>query len=428
MYDAIVLGAGVVGINTAYWLANAGLKTLVVDRQPQAGNETSYANGGQISVSFAEPWAHPATIRKALGWMLHQNAPLLISPRWDRQQWRWLSAFVWQSLPGLYRKNVRQLVQLGLYSRRLLKRLQRQYALPYDPLEQGILQFYTSHQAFEQAKYSTSLMRQLGCERKIISAQEAISLEPCLHNVPNLKGGAFTQYDGSGDAHAFCTSMVKVCQDLGVNFLFSTQATLIKNRNTHSNKTVSIELTNKDNAHHHTEAISAPHIALCCGWESSHLLEPLGLNLNIYPVKGYSATITMDKPHLASNISLTDDANKVVFSRLGDQLRIAGTAEIGSKDLTMNEQRCQHMLALAKRLMPDIGGFDKSQFWCGLRPMTPSNVPIIGPSPYDNLWFNTGHGSLGWTLGCGSGRLLADLITHKQPSFQNKVVQGFQYS
>lgn len=418
MYNAIVLGAGVVGINTAYWLANAGLKTLVVDRQPQAGNETSYANGGQISVSFAEPWAHPATIRKALGWMLDKNAPLLISPRWDRKQWRWLAGFVWQALPWLYRRNVSQLVQLGLYSRRLLKRMQRQHALPYEPLEHGILQYYSSHQAFNQAKYSTSLMRQLGCERKIIRAQEAISLEPCLQNVPNLVGAAYTQYDGSGDAHKFCTALTDICKTMGVEFAFEHKIVGLHKRR---NKVyVDIEHQGK------TTTLTSPNIILCCGWESDDLLKPIGLDLNIYPVKGYSATLTMDKPHLASNISLTDDQNKVVFSRLGNELRIAGTAEIGSPDLILNEQRCQRMVNLAQNLMPDIGGFNGARFWCGLRPMTPSNVPVIGPSPFKNLWFNTGHGSLGWTLGCGSGHLLADLICNQSPSFNRTITRGFQ--
>ena len=420
MYDAIVLGSGVVGINTAYWLANAGLKTLVVDRQPQAGNETSYANGGQISVSFAEPWAHPATIRKALGWMLQKNAPLLITPQWDAKQWRWLFAFVLQSMPWLYKHNVSQLVQLGLYSRRLLKRLQRQHALEYEPLEQGILQFYRDHKSFDQAKHSTALMRQLGCERKIISAQQAISLEPCLQNVSQLVGGAYTQYDGSGDAHAFCLSMTQVCKQLGVDFIFDANIKALHQEQ----RCVHIELEHDGQS----DIITAPNIAMCCGWQSAQLLDSLGIHINLYPVKGYSVTLDMQQPHLANNVSLTDDKNKVVYSRLGNQLRIAGTAEIGSQDLTIDERRCEHMIKLAKQLLPEVGGYSSSQYWCGLRPMTPSNVPIISHTQYPNLWINTGHGSLGWTLGCGSGRVLADLITHKKTPFPSEVLTGFQYA
>lgn len=404
MYDAIVLGSGVVGLNTAYWLANAGLKTLVVDRQPIVGNETSYANGGQISVSFAEPWAQLGTLRKALGWLLKKDAPLLIHPQWHWQQWRWVLGFLLQCSPVFYKHNVQNLVQLALYSRTLLRQITSKHDLQYQAIQQGIMQFYRSHEAFDRAKYSTDLMRRYGCDRNVISAQEAINIEPCLSHVNNLVGATYTPKDGSGDAHVFCLELEKVCREMGVEFQLNSRIESL-----HQERgLVQVQLQNDQRR----DVITAPHIVMCCGCDSVPLLKPLNVNLNLYPVKGYSVTINMEHPYKANTISLTDEANKIVYSRLGGKLRVAGTAELAGYDLSLNEERCKNLVEKAQRLLPGIGGFKDAQYWCGLRPMTPSNLPYIGATRYPNLWLNTGHGSLGWTLGCGSGRALADLITH----------------
>ena len=412
MYDAIVLGSGVVGLNTAYWLANAGLKTLVVDRQPIVGNETSYANGGQISVSFAEPWAQLGTLRKALGWLLKKDAPLLIHPQWHWQQWRWVLGFLLQCSPAFYKHNVQNLVQLALYSRTLLRQITSKHDLQYQANQQGIVQFYRSHEAFDRAKYSTDLMRQYGCDRNVISAQEAIKIEPCMSHINNLVGATYTPKDGSGDAHIFCLELEKVCRQMGVEFQLNSRIESL-----HQERgLVQVQLQNDQRR----DVITAPHIVMCCGCDSVPLLKPLKVNLNLYPVKGYSVTIDMKQPSKANTISLTDEANKIVYTRLGDKLRVAGTAELAGYDLSLNEERCKNLVEKARRLLPGIGGFEHAQYWCGLRPMTPSNLPYIGATRYPNLWLNTGHGSLGWTLGCGSGRALADLITHGHCILSNK--------
>ncbi len=418
MYDAIVLGSGVVGLNTAYWLSNAGLKTLVVDRQPIAGNETSYANGGQISVSFAEPWAQLGTLRKALGWLLKKDAPLLIHPQWHWQQWRWIFGFLLQCSPAFYKSNVQQLVQLGLYSRTLLRQITQQHNLQYQAINKGIMQFYRTHEAFDRAKYSTDIMRQYGCDRQVISAQEAIALEPCLSHINQLVGATYTPKDGSGDAHVFCQELETVCKSMGVDFQYSTRIESL-----HHERGLVQAQVQRDNRR---DIITAPHIIMCCGCDSVPLLKPLGVSLNLYPVKGYSITVPMQNPSKANHISLTDEANKIVYTRLGDQLRVAGTAELAGYDLSLNEARCAALVEKTKRLLPGIGGFDTARYWCGLRPMTPSNLPYVGATPYPNLWLNTGHGSLGWTLGCGSGRALSDLITHGHSllSTQQEYKQG----
>lgn len=411
MYDAIVLGAGVIGVNTAYWLAKAGRKVLVLDRQPVAGNETSFANGGQISVSFAEPWASPGTLLKVAGWLFDNNAPLLFRPRPDPDQWRWLAAFVWQCQPWHYRRNLGSLVQLGLYSRHLLKQLRQEHQLDYAARENGILHFYRDTGAFENAKYSAALMRAHGCNRRVISRERALELEPSLQPIANeIKGATFTADDESGDCHLYCLAMGKVCQDLGVTFRFNH---LIEKLHQQQGM-VSVQI------HHdgHSDIITAPQIIVALGSYSRSLLSPLGLHPNIYPAKGYSITVPMQHPQAGPACSVTDDKYKVVFTPLGNELRMAGTAELSGYDGGINEKRCELMLEQCRKLFPNIGGFERSRFWAGLRPATPSNVPYIGATRYPNLWLNTGHGTLGWTLGCGSGKVLADMICGERPAWQ----------
>lgn len=421
MYDVIVLGSGVVGMNTAYWCANAGLKTLVVDRQPLTGNETSYANGGQISVSFAEPWASVATLRKAFIWLFQKNAPLQFSPRLDWRQWRWLMQFTAEALPSRYQHNVTQLVQLGLYSRHLLKQVRIKHNLQYQQLEQGIMQFYDNAAGFENAKHTAALMRTLGCDRQVVTPEEAIEIEPALsQHYSQLKGATYTRDDESGDAHQYCLELHRICEDMGVTFQMNTRVEKLHKQN----GLISIQLSHDEQQ----DIITAPHIVMACGSYSTQLLEQIDIKINVYPAKGYSITIPIHDMSVAPNVSLSDDAHKIVFTRLGDQLRVAGTAELNGYDLTINEGRCAHMLQRAKALFPDLSSFEHSRYWCGLRPSTPSNLPYVGATQYPNLWLNTGHGTLGWTLGCGSGKLLADKITRGATDFSHTRGQPWVHS
>ncbi|MCP5326255.1 MAG: D-amino acid dehydrogenase [Oceanospirillaceae bacterium] len=413
MFDAIVLGSGVVGINTAYWLAKAGRKVLVLDRQPLAGNETSFANGGQISVSFAEPWANPGTLVKVAGWLFDNHAPLLFRPRPDPDQWRWLAGFIWQCQPWLYRRNLGSLVQLGLYSRHLLKQVRQEHDLQYQARENGILHFYRDAKSFENAKYAAALMRAHGCNRRVISTERAIETEPALqHMASQIFGATFTPEDESGDCHLYCQAMAEVCKNLGVTFRFNYDIEALHQQQ----GMVSVQV------HHngHSDVITAPQIVVALGSYSRQLLKPLGVSLNIYPAKGYSITVPMQNPTAGPQCSVTDDKHKVVFTPLGNELRMAGTAELSGYSTEINEERCERMVAQCRQLFPAIGGFERSRFWAGLRPATPSNVPYIGATRYPNLWLNTGHGTLGWTLGCGSGKVLADMICGERPAWQRQ--------
>lgn len=410
MYDVIVLGSGVVGMNTAYWCANAGLKTLVVDRQPLAGNETSYANGGQISVSFAEPWASMATLRKACIWLFQKDAPLQFHPKLDWHQWRWLMQFIVEAWPSRHRRNIAHLVQLGLYSRHLLKHVRDKHQLKYRQLEQGIMQFYCHHSSFEAAKHTAALMRTLGCDRQVITAEEAVHIEPTLaSHKSNLIGATYTKDDETGDAHQYCLALQSICEEMGVSFQMNTRIEKLHVQN----GLVSVEL----NHDHQRDIITAPHIIMACGSYSKPLLADINISINLYPAKGYSVTIPIQNSEAAPNVSLTDDEYKIVYTRLGNQLRVAGTAELNGYDLTIDEKRCAQLATRAKTLFPELGTFENTRYWSGLRPATPSNLPYVGATQYPNLWLNTGHGTLGWTLGCGSGKLLADKISKGETDF-----------
>jgi D-amino-acid dehydrogenase len=411
MFDVIVLGSGVVGINTAYWLAKAGRKVLVLDRQPLAGNETSFANGGQISVSFAEPWASVSTLTKVAGWLFDNNAPLLFRPRLDPDQWRWLASFIWQCQPWLYQRNLGELVQLALYSRHLLKQIRQEHNLQYHARETGILHFYRDTKNFENAKYGAALMRAHGCNRRVISTDRALEIEPALKAFAGqIKGATYTAEDESGDCHLYCQALTKICREMGVSFQFNSRIEEL-----HNNKgMVSVQI------HHngHSDVITAPQIVVALGSYSRSLLKPLGIDLNIYPAKGYSVSIPMQNPTAGPQCSVTDDKYKVVFTPLGNELRMAGTAELTGYSTEINEQRCERMLQQCRSMFPEIGGFEHSRFWAGLRPATPNNIPYLGATRYPNLWLNTGHGTLGWTLGCGSGKVLADQICGERPAWR----------
>lgn len=402
MYDSIVLGCGIAGINTAYWLVQAGHKVLVIDRQPVPGNETSFANGGQIAVSHTEPWARPSAPLTVLKDLLRDDAPLLFRPRMDPHQWRWLVTWLGHCTPARWRHNAREALRLAGYSRQLMQQLQHQHTLAFHHQQQGVLHLYHSEQALEQARPGIELMQQLGCPRQLISPEQALTLEPALRwSETPLTGATHTPGDGSGDARLFCHQLRNICESMGVEFAFNTHIMQLLREGSRVHVRVNGDLGNRH--------LTARHIVVCMGPWSAPLLRPLKLYPNICPVKGYSISVPLKHPDHAPRISLGDDASRLVYSRLGDELRVAGTAELGGYSRELNLKRCDSILEQARRLFPRAGGFDKARFWTGLRPATPSGLPVIGKTRFDNLWLNTGH-SLGWTMGCGSGRYAADLI------------------
>ena len=406
----IVLGAGLLGVTSAYFLRQQGHDVTVVDRQATPAAETSFANGGQISVSHAEPWANPSAPLKVLKWLGQEDAPLLFRLRADMRQWLWGLQFLRECTPARTRRNIEQIVRLGTYSRAVLQQLRAERGIAYDERTQGILHFYTSQKEFDSAEAPAAQMRALGCDRRVISADEAVRLEPALRHIrPQLAGATYTAEDESGDANRFSRELVARCVADGVEFRMSHTVTALREVGG------TIDHVEATDAEGRFQRLRGDAYVLAMGSLSPLVAKPLGIDLPIYPAKGYSVTMPVKDASKAHQVSLTDDEYKLVFSRLGDRLRIAGTAELNGYDRDLNRVRCEAIVRRVEELFPGAGDTTQAQFWTGLRPATPSNVPIIGRSKLANLFLNTGHGTLGWTHSCGSGKSIARIVSGLKP-------------
>ena len=405
----IVLGAGVIGTTSAWFLSKAGHEVEVIERQPHAGLETSFANGGQISVSHAEPWANPSAPLKVLKWLFKEDAPLLFRLRADRRQWAWGLRFLRECLPSRTRDNIRQIVNLGIFSRETLRELRRETGIRYDQREAGILHFYTSAEEFEKALAPAQLMRELGCDRQVKTPDESVLIEPALAAArPRLVGATYTPSDESGDAYVFTRDLAGLAAARGVRFRYGHEVKGIE----HGGDRISgVRVSGEEGE----ATLTADAYVVAMGSYSPFVLKPVGIRIPVYPAKGYSVTMAVRDPSRAYAVSLTDDEFKIVFSRLGNRLRIAGTCELNGYSTAINETRCRAIVRRVEELFPGAGDPRTATFWAGLRPATPGNVPIIGRTRHRNLFLNTGHGTLGWTHSCGSARALASIISGKKP-------------
>lgn len=401
----LVLGAGVVGVAAAYYLARRGLEVVVVERQPGPGLETSFANGGQVSASHAEPWANPDTPRKILKWLGRDDAPLLFRPRFDPALWAWGLRFLGNCRAERARINIERTLRVALYSRTCLAELRRDTGISYDDRQAGILHFYRDPREYEHAVRQAAVMAELGCDRQPVDAAGCVALEPALASVRDrLAGGIFSPDDENGDAYRFTCTLAEMAKALGATFHFGRA---VRGLEGEGNRIVRV-LTDAG-------PLEADRYLVALGSYSPLLLRPLGIRLPIYPAKGYSATLPLTDPTKAPTVSLTDDEHKLVYSRLGARLRIAGTAEMAGWNSDINERRARLVLDQALALFPGCGDPAAATLWAGLRPKTPDSVPVLGATPYANLFLNTGHGTLGWTMACGSGRAMADLIAGAPP-------------
>jgi D-amino-acid dehydrogenase len=410
----IVLGAGLLGVTSAYYLQQLGHDVTVIDRQATPAAETSFANGGQISVSHAEPWANPSAPLKVLQWLGKEDAPLLFRIRADMRQWLWGLQFLRECTPARTRHNIEQIVRLGTYSRDTLQQLRRDTGLSYDQRTQGILHFYTTQKEFDGALKPAEQMRALGCERQVISADEAVKIEPALAHIrPQLAGATYTAEDESGDANRFARELVALAAAAGGNFSMSHTVTALRET---GGSIDHVEATDDEGRF---QRIRGDAFVPAMGSLSPLYAAPLGIRLPINPAKGYSVTLPVKDASKAHQVSLTDDEYKLVFSRYtsasGDRLRIAGTAELNGYDRDLNRLRCEAIVRRVEELFPGAGDSSQAQFWTGLRPATPSNVPLIGKTKLPNLFLNTGHGTLGWTHACGSGKSIARIVSGLKP-------------
>jgi D-amino-acid dehydrogenase len=401
-----VLGAGVIGVTSAWYLAQAGHQVTVIDRQPEPARETSFANGGQISVSHAEPWANPRAPAQLLRWLGRADAPLRFRPRADTAQWRWGLRFLLECLPRRSERNTLAILALAKHSGDRLRELRAETAIEYHCLTRGILHLFTERRDWEGAGERAELVRRHGIRAQLLTSRQCVELEPALASsrVP-LEGGLYAPDDESGDARLFSERLAGLAASRGVVFRHGEPVLALE---TTGDRISAVRL--RDGSE-----LDADTFVVALGSYSAPLLRPLGISLGIYPVKGYSVTIPAGPSHRAPSVSLTDEARKLVFSRLGDRLRVAGTAELAGYDTALDAARCEAILKRVFELLPEAGERSRAEFWTGLRPAMPGNVPAIGRTRYRNLFLNTGHGTLGWTLACGSGHALAEIVSGRRP-------------
>jgi D-amino-acid dehydrogenase len=405
----LILGAGILGVHTAYFLRQRGYEVIVVDRQPGAALETSFANGSQISVSQSDPWASPAAPFKVLKWLGKEDAPLLFRLKMDPNQWRWGLRFLYECLPSRTEHNTLQAMRLSEYSRRTLQAMRRETGIEYDHAEAGIMMIHSTQKSFEAAAEGAQLLIRNGERRDVLSVADAVKIEPALaHTAPTLAGAIYAPHDESGDAFKFTTKLAALAAKMGVEFRYNTTVERI---NRAGGEVKSVQLKDAQGS----SDVTADAYVVALGSYSPAMLRGVGVDALVYPAKGYSATLPIKNQRGAPKGSITDDEMKVVFTTIGNRLRIAGTAELNGFDLSLNTVRCEALTKRAKHHFPDLCEWDKVEYWTGLRPATPSNLPIIGQTKLKRLFINTGHGTLGWTEGPGSAKALSDIIAGEVP-------------
>jgi D-amino-acid dehydrogenase len=406
-------------------LLQAGHEVVVVDRQSQAASETSFANAAQISVSYCEPWANKDAPLKALKWMFSDEAPLLFRPQFPIgagwHQYVWGMKFLANCNDAAFERNVAQIVALGRYSHAALKEVVAQTGIEYDRLQKGIAHIFTDEKSFDSARSAAELMARHGVQRQVVSTQELLRIEPAFTSFANkIAGGTYTPSDESGDAREFTRLLAERCSQLGAQLLMGHD---VLGMYTIAGSIDHVRVRSRGTGLDHD--LRGDAVVVACGSYSAPLLRSVGINVPVYPGKGYSVTLPLLKPEAAPLVSTIDDEKKIAMTRLGNFLRVAGTIEVGGFDLSLDtplaQKRCEMLLKRIEAILPGVadtrtpaqGG--NPQYWCGLRPATPTNIPMIGKTRIDKLWVNTGHGTLGWTHGAGSGKAIAELISGRKP-------------
>jgi D-amino-acid dehydrogenase len=413
----LILGSGVIGVTSAYYLARAGHDVTVLDRQPEPALETSFANAGEVSPGYSSPWAGPGVPVKAVKWLLMKHGPLVIRPKLDPVMWVWLLKMLRNCTSARYAVNKSRMIPIAEYSRDSLRDLRRDIGIQYDERSQGTLQLFRYQAQLDGTGEDIAVLKQYGVPFEVLSREGCIAVEPALSGVKEkFVGGLRLPQDETGDCHMFTQALAKHAQALGVRFLFNTGIDRIVTEGGRvSGVATSAGLLQADN------------YVLALGSWSSRLVAPLGISLPVYPVKGYSITVPIKDASGAPESTVMDESYKVAITRLGNRIRVGGTAEISGYSDKLYDARRATLDHSLTDLFPRGGDLAKATFWSGLRPMTPDGPPVIGPTQYANLHLNTGHGTLGWTMSCGSGRVLADMLSGKKPDIDVSALSVDRY-
>ncbi|UPK25824.1 D-amino acid dehydrogenase [Bradyrhizobium sp. 195] len=401
----LILGSGVIGVTSAYYLARAGHEVTVVDRQPEPALETSFANAGEVSPGYSSPWAGPGVPVKAVKWLLMKHGPLVVRPKLDPVMWVWLLKMLRNCTSARYAVNKSRMIPIAEYSRDSLRDLRRDIGIQYDERSQGTLQLFRYQAQLDGTAEDIAVLKQYGVPFEVLSREGCIAVEPALSGVKEkFVGGLRLPQDETGDCHMFTQALAKHAKALGVRFMFNTSIDRIVTDGARVSGVVTGAGT-----------LQADAYVLALGSWSSRLAAPLGISLPVYPVKGYSITVPIKDASGAPESTVMDESYKVAITRLGNRIRVGGTAEISGYSDKLYDARRATLDHSLTDLFPRGGDLAKATFWSGLRPMTPDGPPVIGPTQYANLHLNTGHGTLGWTMSCGSGRVLADMLSGKKP-------------
>jgi D-amino-acid dehydrogenase len=401
----LVLGAGVIGVTAAWELSLAGHEVTIVDRQAQPGLETSFANAGEVSPGYSAPWAGPGVPVKAVKWLLMRHRPLVVRPHLDLAMVRWVLATLGNCTAARYAVNKKRMVRLAEYSRDCLRALRASTGIAYDERAQGTLQLFRTQKQFDGAASDIAVLKDSGVAHELLDAAGCIRHEPALAGVvEKIVGGLRLPGDETGDCFKFTQALAGLAAQRGVAFRFGTRIQALVRRGDR------IEGVATDAGH-----LDADAYLVALGSYSPLLLAPIGIDIPVYPVKGYSITVPIAAPAGAPESTVMDESHKVAVTRLGDRIRAGGTAELAGYSLKLHDARRQTLEHVVRDLFPRGGDLGRVEFWCGLRPMTPDGTPVVGPTPIGNLFLATGHGTLGWTMAAGTARVIADVVSGRAP-------------
>jgi len=402
----LVLGAGVVGTTAAYYLARAGAEVQVIDRQPGPAQETSFGNAGQVSPGYSTPWAAPGIPLKAMKWLLQrEHAPLAVRADGSLYQWRWIAAMLMQCTAQRYAVNKERMMRLAEHSRDCLRELRAVTGIEYEQRTGGTLQLFRSDAQVQAAQRDIAVLQECGVPYELLDPAGVARVEPALaHARAPIAGGLRLPGDETGDCHLFTQRLAERCRTLGVRFDFGAAV-----------EGLELQHGRIAGVRQGGQLLTADRYVLALGSYSRAALAPLGLDIPVYPVKGYSLTVPLVDAALAPLSTVLDESYKIALTRFDNRIRVGGMAELAGFDLRLDPRRRATLEKVTSDLFAGGGDLARAEFWTGLRPMTPDGTPIVGATPYSNLFISTGHGTLGWTMACGSGQLLADLMTGRRP-------------